>query len=39
MGAGPERAGGSSAPPRDDYDQSPAPAGGGKEDFDDDIPF
>ena len=26
------------APPRDDYDQSPAPAGG-KEDFDDDIPF
>ena len=25
-------------PPRDDYDQSPAPAGG-KEDFDDDIPF
>ncbi len=31
--------GGGSAPPRDDYDQSPAPAGGGKEDFDDDIPF
>jgi single-strand DNA-binding protein len=30
--------GGASAPPRDDYDQSPAPAGG-KEDFDDDIPF
>ena len=30
--------GGSSAPPREDYDQSPAPAGG-KEDFDDDIPF
>jgi hypothetical protein len=28
-----------SAPPRDDYDQAPAPAGGGKEDFDDDIPF
>jgi hypothetical protein len=27
-----------SLPPRDDYDQSPA-AGGGKEDFDDDIPF
>jgi single-strand DNA-binding protein len=27
-----------SAPPREDYDQSPAP-GGGKEDFDDDIPF
>ncbi|HEY3852422.1 MAG TPA: single-stranded DNA-binding protein, partial [Steroidobacteraceae bacterium] len=36
-GGGTER-GGSSAPPRDDYDQSPAPAGG-KEDFDDDIPF
>ena len=36
-GAGAER-GGASAPPRDDYDQSPAPAGG-KEDFDDDIPF
>jgi single-strand DNA-binding protein len=30
--------GGSSAPPRDEYDQAPAPAGG-KEDFDDDIPF
>jgi len=29
---------GSSAPPRDEYDQAPAPAGG-KEDFDDDIPF
>jgi single-strand DNA-binding protein len=28
----------SGAPPRDDYDQSPAPPGG-KEDFDDDIPF
>jgi hypothetical protein len=27
-----------SAPPREDYDQSPAPPGG-KEDFDDDIPF
>jgi single-strand DNA-binding protein len=37
-GMGGERGGGSSAPPRDDYDQSPAPAGG-KEDFDDDIPF
>jgi single-strand DNA-binding protein len=36
-GAGADR-GGASAPPRDDYDQSPAPAGG-KEDFDDDIPF
>ena len=38
-----DRAGGSgtSPPPRDDYDQSPAPApaSGGKEDFDDDIPF
>jgi single-stranded DNA-binding protein len=30
--------GGTGAPPREDYDQSPAPAGG-KEDFDDDIPF
>ena len=30
--------GGGSPPPRDEYDQSPAPAGG-KEDFDDDIPF
>ncbi len=38
MGGGAERAGGAGAPPRDDYDQSPAPAGG-KEDFDDDIPF
>jgi single-strand DNA-binding protein len=28
-----------SPPPHQDYDQSPAPAGGGKEDFDDDIPF
>ncbi|MFO1467661.1 MAG: single-stranded DNA-binding protein [Steroidobacteraceae bacterium] len=37
-GSGGERGGGMSAPPRDDYDQSPAPAGG-KEDFDDDIPF
>jgi single-strand DNA-binding protein len=36
-GAGGER-GGSNPPPRDDYDQSAAPAGG-KEDFDDDIPF
>ena len=36
-GGGAER-GGASAPPRDDYDQSPAPAGG-KEEFDDDIPF
>jgi single-strand DNA-binding protein len=31
-------AGGAGAPPREDYDQSPAPAGA-KEDFDDDIPF
>ncbi len=44
-GAGGERSGGergggpSGAPPRDDYDQSAGPAGGGKEDFDDDIPF
>ena len=35
---GGERAGGAGAPPRDEYDQAPAPAGG-KEDFDDDIPF
>jgi single-strand DNA-binding protein len=38
VGAGAERGAASGAPPRDDYDQSPAPAGG-KEDFDDDIPF
>jgi single-strand DNA-binding protein len=38
MGGGAERSGGASPPPRDEYDQSPAPAGG-KEDFDDDIPF
>jgi single-strand DNA-binding protein len=39
-GGGAERGAGGGAPPRDDYDQSatPAPAGG-KEDFDDDIPF
>lgn len=30
---------GNAPPPHEDYDQSPAPAGGGKEDFDDDIPF
>lgn len=30
---------GNSAPAHEDYDQSPAPAGAGKEDFDDDIPF
>jgi single-strand DNA-binding protein len=35
---GGERSGAASAPPRDDYDQS-APPAGGKEDFDDDIPF
>jgi single-strand DNA-binding protein len=44
-GSGAERSSGAGAgfagnapPPRDDYDQSPAPAGG-KDDFDDDIPF
>ncbi len=38
-GAAPERNSGASAPPpRDDFDQSPAPAGA-KDDFDDDIPF
>ena len=39
-GGGAERGAGGAAPPRDEYDQSstPAPAGG-KEDFDDDIPF
>jgi single-strand DNA-binding protein len=43
-GGGAERGAGGGAPPRDEYDQSssssssPAPAGG-KEDFDDDIPF
>src|ERR1700728_4511509 len=35
---GAERGATAGAPPRDDYDQSPAPAGG-KEEFDDDIPF
>jgi single-strand DNA-binding protein len=33
---------GPSTPPRDDYDQSPSPSpspSGGKDDFDDDIPF
>jgi single-strand DNA-binding protein len=33
MGGGSDR-----SAPREEYDQSPAPAGG-KEDFDDDIPF
>ena len=37
MGGG-DRSSGTSAPPRDEYDQAPAPVGG-KEDFDDDIPF
>ncbi len=35
---GGERGAPQGAPPRDDYDQSAAPAGG-KEEFDDDIPF
>ena len=40
MSGGAERGAGGGAPPRDDYDQSSAPApAGGKEDFDDDIPF
>jgi single-strand DNA-binding protein len=40
MGGGSERGAGSGAPPRDDYDQTSAPApAGGKEYFDDDIPF
>jgi single-strand DNA-binding protein len=42
MGApgGADRGDSAGAPPHEDYDQSPAPAGGGgKEDFDDDIPF
>jgi len=39
MSGGAERSAGG-APPRDEYDQSSAPApAGGKEDFDDDIPF
>jgi single-strand DNA-binding protein len=41
-GGGSERGAGGGAPPRDEYDQSSAPApapAGGKEDFDDDIPF
>ena len=40
-GGGGERGaekGGAGGPPPENYDQSPAPAGG-KEDFDDDIPF
>jgi single-strand DNA-binding protein len=35
---GSERSSGVTAPPREEFDQSPAPAGG-KDDFDDDIPF
>jgi single-strand DNA-binding protein len=38
MGSGATGGGERAAAPREDYDQSPAPAGG-KEDFDDDIPF
>jgi single-strand DNA-binding protein len=38
MGGGSTGGGERAASPREDYDQSPAPAGG-KEDFDDDIPF
>jgi single-strand DNA-binding protein len=38
MGGGADR-GASSAPPRDDYDQSAPASAGGKEEFDDDIPF
>ena len=40
--SGADRGAGGGAPPRDEYDQSSAPASapaGGKEDFDDDIPF
>jgi single-strand DNA-binding protein len=39
MGGGGAERGGGSAPPRDEYDQTPTPAGSGKEEFDDDIPF
>lgn len=40
MGAGgAERGASAGAPPHQEYDQAPAPTGGGKEDFDDDIPF
>jgi single-strand DNA-binding protein len=39
-GGGADRGASGGAPPRDDYDQSAAPSpAGGKEDFDDDIPF
>jgi single-strand DNA-binding protein len=36
---GADRASAAPAPAREEYDQSPAPAGGAKDDFDDDIPF
>ena len=41
MGGAERGAAATAAPPRDDYDQTPAPAASasGKEDFDDDIPF
>src|SRR5260221_8713166 len=38
-GMGGERGGGSATPPKDDYDQSPAPAGGGQERFCDEYPL
>ena len=38
VSGGTDRGPSASTPPRDDYDQSSAPAGG-KEEFDDDIPF
>jgi single-strand DNA-binding protein len=38
-GGGADRSSGAGSAPREEYDQSPAPAAGGKEDFDDDIPF
>jgi len=37
-GGADRNSGAGAPPPRDDYDQSPTPAGG-KEEFDDDIPF
>ena len=40
VSGGADRGAGAGAPPRDDYDQTSAPMpAGGKEDFDDDIPF
>jgi single-strand DNA-binding protein len=38
-GGGADRSAPVGSAPREEYDQSPAPAPGGKEDFDDDIPF